>query len=312
MNSLIRSGLRSMLAQPPVLAIGERVTRRMVRRFPDRRIAAKLEYEVSTALQNVGDIKRVTTLPNGAQLMVPLWHETGRRLYFFGSPDLREGYLYEPETTRFLCKWLRRGDTFIDIGANLGYYTILASAVVGHSGACYAFEPNDNLAQWISDSVKINTAGRQVVLNNSAVAEQAGMVEFYLPCDPVRDPRASIVAGSYSGPVAKLMVPSTTLDDYVVQRGIKSIRLIKIDVEGAEDRVLAGGGHTLTEIQPEAVILEHAPGLLQDATAQWSRISGLMLAAGYLPHSISMQGDLCELGRPTPSDTTVNVCFTRA
>jgi len=304
--------MRGLLAQPRVLAVAERTATSLARRFPERYTVAKLEYEVSAALRNIDDVRRVATLPNGARLLVPLWHETGRRLYFFGSHNLNTGHLYEPETTRFLSNWLRPGDTFIDIGANLGYYTLLASAVVGSSGAVFAFEPNETLVRWISESVTLNEGISEVVVNTQAIAEQTGVVPFYIPRDPLRDPRASLIVDSYSDPVATVMVSSITLDDYVVQHGITSIRLIKIDVEGAEDRVLAGSAYTLREIRPEAVILEHAPELLQDPEGQWSRVSGSMLPAGYIPYSITMEGELRELGRSTPSNAVQNVCFTRA
>jgi FkbM family methyltransferase len=275
-------------------------------------LTKKLEYEVSAALRAAGDVERVAVLANGARLAVPMWHETGRQLYFFGSEKLMSGWLYESETTRFICNWLRPGDTFVDIGANLGYYTLLASQIVGPSGKCHAFEPNERLTGWSDQSVNLNGAKERVVFNRLAVADRTGTVDFYVPLDPQRDPNASMMVESYSRDVHKYQVSSITLDEYVVRHALNDIRLIKIDVEGAEDLVLVGARKVLTEMHPDAVILEHAPEILVDPKAQWERVSGIMESAGYVASLIDSRGGLRPLGTGMPSDSVQNVCFTRA
>lgn len=310
MNAFTRSAIRRLLAQWPLLDLAEWASRHMCRRFPTSRTAHKCEFEISSALRQSGHVCRVATLPNGARLLVPLWHETGRELYFFGSDDLRSGLLYEPETTRFFCRWLSPGDTVIDIGANLGYYTLLAARAVGPSGSCHSFEPNRALATWIAESAALNGVNSTVVVNVSAVADHTGTASFYIPVNRLRDPRASLVAGSYDAPVRELTVPVTTLDDYVARTTMTSIRLVKIDVEGAEDRVLAGSKRTLRSLMPDAVILEHAPVLLRDPARQWARNCAAMEEAGYAPHSITRDGGLEALHDAPYSDSSLNVCFT--
>jgi FkbM family methyltransferase len=311
MNSFVSSHLRRVLAFGPVLVVSERAAQEFGRRFPNASVVKKLEHEVSHALRNSGgNVRRLAKLPYGAKLVVPLGLGEGRDYYFYASDRLQGRWLYEAGTTRFLCRWLRPGDTFIDIGANLGYYTLLASAIIDQNGMCHAFEPNEQLAAWIRESIAINGADDRVLLNTVAVAEETGNLVLYVPTEPGCSNQASLVAGCYEGTVRDTLVPSISLDDYVSRHRIGSIRLVKVDVEGAETRVLAGATSVLRGAPPDAIIIEHAPILLSDATTQWSRVCTILSDAGYAPFSIASGGDLRPLDGSMPSQPCQNVCFT--
>jgi hypothetical protein len=130
-----------------------------------------------------------------------------------------------------------------------------------------------------------------------------------VPVDVSFDPGASIVRGNANYAVTNQKVSCVSLDSYVAQHRITSIRLVKIDVEGAEDLVLKGASHTLRQLRPTAVIVEHAPLLLLQPEARWSSIVAIMQSASYSPYSIMPNGDLRPLGNVMPSDAVQNICF---
>lgn len=88
-----------------------------------------------------------------------------QRLMYFG--------LYEQAETTLIAGSLRAGDVFLDIGANIGYYSLMASRLVGESGRVYAFEPIPENAHKILAAVQLNGI-RNIYVNQSAVGESAG------------------------------------------------------------------------------------------------------------------------------------------
>jgi FkbM family methyltransferase len=148
---------------------------------------------------------------------------------------------YEPDTTRFISKKLRGGVAF-DIGANVGYYARLMAPHVSH---VFAFEPDpDNFAILQKNCVRHPT----ITPLNMAVGDTTGVVDFYKVKDSAM--RHSLID---EGGTLKLSVSCTTLDTFVRERGLQGITLIKIDVEGAESRVLAGMHELLAREQPTVV-----------------------------------------------------------
>jgi FkbM family methyltransferase len=167
------------------------------------------------------------------------------------STIYRRGYLDEGLAT-ILIEYLKPGDIFIDAGANIGYYTLLASTIVGKYGSVHSFEPTPSSF----DVLKVNCANRNnVVLNKCAVFSEETVLSFndYGPKDSTRN---SFVAARFSEKKAleqlkpkKISVPAISLDKYVAKKNIVP-NFIKIDVESAEYFVLKGLSQTIKDYRP--------------------------------------------------------------
>ncbi len=173
------------------------------------------------------------------------------------------GGTYEREQTALFERWLAPGDTLLDVGAHVGYYTLLAAELVGPSGAVYAFEPDPRNVLFLRRHVRINRAGAVQVLER-AVSDRVGTVRFQSG------------AGSGTGRIGNtgaLEVRTTTVDAFVAERGIRPSAL-KIEGEGAEARVLHGAAETLRLCRPVVFLSTHGPEVHRESL-------GLLRAAGY-------------------------------
>lgn len=155
--------------------------------------------------------------------------------------------LHEFENMAFVLHFLRPGDLFVDVGANIGSYSVLASAVVGaHS---IAIEPIPGTFSNLADNVRLNAIGVLVELLNIGVADKPDLLSFTSGLDTVNH----VVGDSEKRSVDTITVKVETLDRLLAA---KSPSLIKIDVEGYETRVLDGAGATLRNESLKAVLME--------------------------------------------------------
>jgi FkbM family methyltransferase len=152
---------------------------------------------------------------------------------------------WEAEAIAYLRDNLRSGDRFVDIGAWIGPYTLLASRLVESSGVVYSFEP-DHIARGALERNIINNSADNVRVVPWAVTEQSGSVNLVNAA--LGDSTSQTIVGG-NGPE----VASISLDEFCqTERFIPSV--IKIDVEGGETEVVAGGRSSLQ--QARAILLE--------------------------------------------------------
>lgn len=156
--------------------------------------------------------------------------------------------LHEFADMAFVIHALRPGDLFLDIGANVGSYTVLASGVCG--ARSIAFEPDPGTARNLHRNVAVNDIGGLVTVHETALGAEAGQVSFTVGRDTVNR-----VADSSEGETR--LVPLSCLDDIP---GALEPTVIKLDVEGYEDQVLAGAARTLASASLIAVETEALDG----------------------------------------------------
>lgn len=143
----------------------------------------------------------------------------------------------EPDTLSFLETFLRPGMVFVDIGAHLGEYTLVASRIVGSAGEVHAFEPLPGTVELLEANVRLNELSN-VKVNRAALCDRHGDIEFEIGSDPTLSSiRPS--ANSNAGRPNTVWVPCMRLDTYF-KDGMRPPDLIKVDVEGAEQDVLVG------------------------------------------------------------------------
>jgi FkbM family methyltransferase len=182
----------------------------------------------------------------------------------FGNP----GYAFgtsEPAVQAFLAEWLRPGDVFYDVGANVGFFTLLAARLVEPEGRVYAFEPVPANVSALKENVSLNALSN-VQIVEAAVAEETGTALL-----AVQGSLTSRLA-SDSEPLAAdaIRVAVVSLDDAVQRRGFRSPRVVKIDAEGSELAVLRG---------MEWILREHLPAVVCELHQEISRIDALRQVA---------------------------------
>ncbi|MDA3656856.1 FkbM family methyltransferase [Mycobacterium xenopi] len=175
-------------------------------------------------------------------------------------PEVLQMYVYlfgawEPDLEAFMRRRLRPGDTFIDVGANIGYLSALASQLVGPHGAVVAIEPAPFAGAALQETAALNGL-TNIRLVAAAVSDRDGQLPLFV---------GSAYDSGLTTTVARLgrhfrfreqeRVRAAMLGSLVTREELASARLIKIDVEGAEDRVLAGLLVSLDILAPEAELV---------------------------------------------------------
>ncbi len=149
-----------------------------------------------------------------------------------------QGYS-EPETARFMLRFLRPGMVFFDVGAHIGEYTLLASRRVGPSGEVHAFEPQPSTFALLGNNVEVNDL-RNARLNPCVLSDRDGEVDFAVRSEPsLSSILRKVEAPLDEDVLGRMKVPSRTLDSYCLECR-RWPDLVKIDVEGAELLVLRG------------------------------------------------------------------------
>lgn len=161
--------------------------------------------------------------------------------------------MMETEQTAEMLRSISSGGVFFDIGANVGYYSILASRLVGANGRVVAFEPVVRNLAYLQRHVELNSAWNVTVLP-FAVAGENGILSFST------GPDNAMGSIDRSGGSADVLVPAVTLDDISSRLGLIP-DVIKIDVEGAEMEVLEGGRRTIGDRGPTIFLSTHSTEL---------------------------------------------------
>ena len=163
----------------------------------------------------------------------------------------------EPESTEALIRILRPGQVVFDIGANIGYYTLLASRQVGTSGRVLAFEPFVRNIAYLHRHVLLNDA-RNVTIVPVACAERSSIETFVLGANCATGHLSNEKNGRRDS--TTLLVATAAVDDIVRACGLIP-DIIKVDVEGAEARVLQGAAKTLADGRPILLLSAHSSAL---------------------------------------------------
>lgn len=172
---------------------------------------------------------------------------------------------YERETSEWLRKTLKPGDTFFDVGANVGYFTLFARKLVGPNGRVFAFEPDTRNLQVLRRNLEINQTKAEVI--SMALSDRIGKVRFIVEENGPNSHLGTVVLEhAKSNLEEEIDVMTTTLEDFVERSGV-SPSIIKMDVEGAELLVLKGGARIFSQRKPTCIISTHSGQLNRDCRA---------------------------------------------
>jgi FkbM family methyltransferase len=201
---------------------------------------------------------------------------------------LRDGHI-EPAVTSVWRQIVRPADIVLDIGANLGYYTLLSANLVGNSGAVIAFEPVPENVALLRRTVASNRLSNVVVVE-SAVSDQEGDVTLYLDADNFGN--HTMAPGTRDASDGRIQTRAVSLDGYLDPQ--VTVNAMKIDAEGAEQRIIHGARRILSE-QDVQIVMEFWPtgqrALGDDPTA----LLGLLRSRGFTIYAIPDIGNAAQL-----------------
>jgi FkbM family methyltransferase len=218
---------------------------------------------------------RVTT-PDGGSLTYASTNRDfiGRELYWYGWDG------FEPETTGVFFALARRSRRVVDVGANTGFYTLIAGIA---NSACHilAIEPVPRVCDLLRSNVALNELGDRCEIVAAAVSSASGSVAFHVPHEGVPT-SASLHADGFRGYEGALTeVPCRTLDELCA--GGDPVDLVKIDVEGFEDVALEGAREVLKRSQPALVIECNVDG-------PYPRVQEILTPHGYTFFHLTDEG----------------------
>ncbi len=173
------------------------------------------------------------------------------------ASDLITYGVWEKEESALMTRTLRPSMTFVDIGANIGYHTLLAARTVGPSGRCYAFEPDPHNYDLLCRNISLNgfqniTPVQKIISDRNAVQKLFRSTRNY--------GGHSLAAENVNLGVADhVEIESVTLNDFFKSQGSPRIDLIKMDTQGAEGLILAGAGQILSSNPSVILLMEFWP-----------------------------------------------------
>ncbi len=160
--------------------------------------------------------------------------------------------IYEPDEVRWVLAQLTPGDIFVDVGANIGAFSVPAGRKVGATGRVIAIEASPRISAYLTRNVALNDLTNVTILNLAADRVSRDSVPFYDA--PVERFGFGSLTPAYGGTMTT--VPARRLDDILAAQAIGRVKILKIDVEGFEAAVLTGAEQILCGPNPPMVLFE--------------------------------------------------------
>lgn len=265
-----RTTARAERVVPPLIRV-------LIRHVPPRGHGIMLAHGWSR-LRPPGRAPFISREPGGARLQCDLRDALSRVIYYRGWMDLG--------LERWMRGWLRHGDTYVDVGAHIGYLSALAAHAVGAAGRVVAFEPSPETFGRLRaafDPVRFP----QVTAVNAAVSSCNGEASLFTAAGEweYQAYRNSL----HPGPgLRQLTSVETVALDSRFPTG--QVRLLKIDVEGGEQAVLAGADGLLSSGRCDALVIELNPEALSRAGSSVPALVERLGGAGFVAHRFSPDG----------------------
>jgi len=211
------------------------------------------------------------------RLEVRFWHE--RRAYFSG------GY-YQADLERLMEALIRPGDQYIDVGANIGLVTLLASRLIGPGGCGLAFEPNPQAFERLSYHLSLNSC-ENIKSLPLAISDSESIANLVIPHDNMG---LGSLAPMSDSSKSTYTVSTAPVDSFIHQLDANKETFVKIDVEGYECQVL-GGMTQLLKFPELAVVAEVNDSMLRRAGHSREALHRIMSDAGFIGFRFDLKLD---------------------
>ena len=241
--------------------------------------AARLAFRAYDKALRLQGAEHLATTQFGARLYCNPLDLIQRMILHFG--------VWEPDVSQVIADNLAPGDVFVDIGANIGYDTLLASSRVGSSGSVVSIEASPRTFALLHRNLAVNASSSNVRPVNAAVSDRPGMLDLY-EVNPGNIGAATTLASR--GGTLMTSVEALPLEQILTPDELSRVRLIKMDVEGAEPPILR---HLLERLSAYPatmdIVVEATP---DDDPESWRDVFARMRAAGFTAWAIENDYEL--------------------
>jgi FkbM family methyltransferase len=221
----------------------------------------------------------------GASIVADVTEFTTLTLYFGNTP-------YEPATSEFVKRMLPAGGVFVDVGANHGYFSLLAASWMGDRGRVFAFEPNPSVYAQLDRHVRLNCFDDRVTLLDVALWDTPGEGQLFVSqCEgnsglsSLVPSESAIAAGGLSAEKT-VAVRTESFDRWLSAAEIDRVDLVKIDAEGAELQIVRGMVAALRKRRVRALVCE----------TEWnSEAHRLLCESGFVPRELETTGRVANI-----------------
>ena len=196
---------------------------------------------------------------------------------------IRDG-VYEPETAEALRRHLGTSGTLVDVGANIGVFSLLAAHRWCPAGRVLALEASPQIHAWLAGNVRENPAANLTVVHAAVTSRSGETVSFF------NAPESKFGMGSLTNRFdsAAQSVSTITLDDAVAAAGIRQVDVIKVDVEGHELGVFQGAMRALHQEKPPVIVFEFTDwGETRDDGSKAGDAQRFLISQGYVLQRLS-------------------------
>lgn len=236
--------------------------------------------------------KKVQSVYDGdIQMTLKLEDFIQQQIYFLGY--------YDKAGIQFLKNHIRPGSVFVDIGANIGAYTLIASKIIGDKGTVFAFEPVNRINNCLLENINLNHF-TNVQVEKKALFEKNTTLKLNVSSD-INLGMSSMYDHDEKSGVEEL-VTAIIGDEYFSDKKLSHIELIKIDIEGAELFALKGLKQTLLNFKP-LLMVELNELVLQSAKISKDQIIDFLKDCNYHMKGIDMAGKIVEANAPNLNDS---------
>lgn len=186
--------------------------------------------------------------------------------------------IFEPKESAWVRRYLKPGMTFVDAGANIGYYSLLAASLVGERGRVYAFEPSPYVYERLTRIVSENHVA-QITALPLALSDEPGRAELYSQIGTHNHSPSLVVHATGTS----VEVGVTTLKSVMQDAGIGQIDLIKMDIQGFEPNLIKGAGRAIEKVR--AILTEIDAYWLRENGSSPQALYDLLIGLGFTPHT---------------------------
>ena len=238
----------------------------------------------------------------------------GHKMFLDSEDSLGLSYhpIYEPFQTELMSRLLKKDATVLDIGANIGYYTLIFAKLVGEGGKVFAFEPDPENFLILQENISINEY-KNVVLVKKATSDKTGVAKLHLSEANRGDHR---LFGPVGGRV--IDIETIALDDFL-QDSAENIDLIKMDVQGAEALTFKGMTSLIKRCPTLKIVMEFWPEGISESGIAPAELLNSIHRYGFVVYNINENAKRLELvsikdlseGRHIPSYGYTNLLLLR-
>jgi FkbM family methyltransferase len=199
---------------------------------------------------------------------------------------LRIGGCPEPEVSNLMARAVQPGDFVVDGGANVGFFSLLLSKCVGPTGYVYAFEPGQNNLVKLKDNLKLNQCN-----NVEVIAKPLWNIHETLQLHMCEDGGKNSLA-AHADTRGVDLIESAVLNDYATEDALQKMKLIKLDIEGAEEKALDGARNFLRNARCPYIVMELNAEALPKFNSSAQHICDFLYDFGYFPFLLHYDGQL--------------------